>query len=64
MSELKKKSAQRYTEAVQNDLNVVPFKVEQFKTLILNTYDEFFGTKVIRWKMQEFLDVVRKSFLE
>lgn len=40
------------------------FKREQFKTLIKNTYDQYFENRMVRWDINEFLDVVDQSKLE
>ena len=37
------------------------FKKEQYKTLILNTYDDWFSDRSIKWDVGDFMDVVAMS---
>ena len=43
---------------------VIPFKKEQFRTLIVNTYDEFFVDRSNAWEINDYMDVVINSNCE
>eukprot|EP00347_Sterkiella_histriomuscorum_P007568 403348417 len=48
----------------QMSSTIVPFRKEQFKSMILNTYDDWYSDISIRWDINDYLEVVDKSQLE
>lgn len=51
-------------EANHEDHTIVPFKKEQFKTIILNTYDDWYSDRSAKWDIADFLEVVALSNLD
>ena len=48
---------------MKNNLMRVPFEIEDFKTLIFNTYERWYGFKRTRDTFLEYIEVIEKSDL-
>jgi hypothetical protein len=51
-------------DALHEAIHQGPFQREQFRTLIKNSYDQYFGDYVQKWDIAELMQVVTDSNLE
>lgn len=49
-----------HIECIEN----IPFQMEQFSDLIINTYDDWYKDASLKWDINDYLEVINKSELE